>query len=253
MRGAFCLGGKGRINLDVTMIFVAFIAGVLSFLSPCVFPLVPAYVSNLTGSLIEGDRIHVHKRLLFMRSISFILGFSVVFVVMGASATFIGQFFSNNFLLIGKIAGLFIIIFGLQMAGILSLRFLMMDKQWMDSDRHKRTGNFGSFMLGLAFGSGWTPCVGLALSSILMLASSSETVYSGMFLLFIYALGLGIPFLLISLLLTYSLGIMKKLNRFMPLLSKINGWILVGLGFLLFTGQLQKISGWLARFSTFNI
>lgn len=190
-------------------IAVALIAGVLSFLSPCIFPLIPSYVSHLTGSFVQDNKINVEKKLLLTRSISFILGFSVVFVVMGASASFIGQFFAGNREVVEKISGLLIIVFGLQMAGILSLRFLMVNKKWGNTGTSKK-GNLSSFVLGLAFGSGWTPCVGLALSSILLLAGSTETMYSGMFLLFVYSIGLGIPFLLLSIMLTYSLGILKN-------------------------------------------
>lgn len=196
--------------MDSPTIAVALIAGVLSFLSPCIFPLIPSYVSHLTGSFVQDNRINVEKKLLLTRSISFILGFSVVFVVMGASASFIGQFFAGNREVVEKISGLLIIVFGLQMAGILSLRFLMVNKKWGHTGTAKK-GSLSSFVLGLAFGSGWTPCVGLALSSILLLAGSTETMYSGMFLLFVYSIGLGIPFLLLSIMLTYSLGILKKL------------------------------------------
>jgi cytochrome c-type biogenesis protein len=237
--------------MDSPTIAVAFIAGVLSFLSPCIFPLIPAYVSHLTGSFIQDNKINVEKKLLLRRSISFILGFSVVFVAMGASASFIGQFFAGNRELVERISGLLIIVFGLQMAGILTLRFLMVNKKWGNTEASKK-GNGSSFLLGLAFGSGWTPCVGLALSSILLLAGSTETMYSGMFLLFVYSIGLGIPFLILSIMLTYSLGILKKINRWLPLLSVINGWILVIMGLLLFTGQLQKLSAYFAQFTFFT-
>ncbi|TVY02091.1 cytochrome c biogenesis CcdA family protein [Cohnella terricola] len=233
--------------MESPTIVIALTAGILSFLSPCVFPLIPAYVSHLTGSLVQNNKINVDKKILIIRSISFILGFSVVFVAMGASASLIGQFFAANRMLIEKISGLLIIVFGLQMAGILTLRFLMLDKKWV-SVNHTKKGNASSFILGLAFGSGWTPCVGLALSSILLLAGSADTLYSGMFLLLVYSIGLGVPFLILSVMLTYSLGILKKINRWLPLLSKMNGWILIGMGLLVFTGQLQRISAWLSQF-----
>ncbi len=229
-------------------IWVAFTAGLLSFFSPCIFPLIPAYVSHLTGTAVQHNKIDVSKRLLFMRSIWFILGFSVVFVAMGASASLIGQTLSQYRDLIEKFSGLLIILFGLQMAGILKLRLLMLEKKW-DSTKLNRQGSTGSFLLGLAFGTGWTPCVGLALSSILLLASSSETLFSGVVMLVVYALGLGIPFLMISVLLTYSLSAVRKINRWVPILSIVNGWIMVGIGLLLFSGQFQKISAWLAQFT----
>lgn len=231
---------------------VAFTAGLLSFLSPCVFPLIPAYVSHLTGSVIQHNKIQIAKRMLIVRSLCFILGFSVVFVAMGASASVIGQLFANYRGVIEKISGLLIIVFGLQMARILNIRALMFEKNW-EKGQFKNKGNLGSFFLGLAFGSGWTPCVGLALSSILLLAGTSETLYSGMLLLFIYSLGLGIPFLIISVLITYSLSVLKKINKILPYLSVVNGWLMIGMGILLFTGELQKISGWLGQFTLLGV
>lgn len=226
---------------------VALAAGVLSFFSPCVFPLVPAYVSQLTGSLVQNRRMETDRKLLLIRSVSFMLGFGLVFVAMGASASWIGQFLAGHRPVIEKISGLVILVFGLQMAGLLALRPLMAEKRWIRAPSSGK-GQAGAFLLGLAFASGWTPCVGLALSSILLLAGSAETLHSGIFLLAVYALGLGLPFLIVSVMLTYSLGIMKKISRFLPLLSKINGWILVGVGLLLFTGQLQKLSAWFGAF-----
>lgn len=230
---------------NVSVLF-AFTAGIFSFLSPCVFPLIPAYITNLTGSKLENDKLVVSKRLLLVRSFSFILGFSIIFVIMGASASAIGQVFSHNRNIIQKISGLLIIVFGLQMAGILRLRFLMMERR-MGARQIGVDNVWRSLILGMSFGAGWTPCVGLALSSILLLAGSSNTVYSGAIMLFVYSLGLGIPFLAISLVITYSLQIMRKISRSLGVLSVINGWILIGLGLLMYTGQLIKISAWFAR------
>jgi cytochrome c-type biogenesis protein len=235
---------------SVSFLF-AFTAGILSFLSPCVFPLIPAYIANLTGSVYGNHRVEVSKRLLLARSLSFIMGFSIIFVLMGASASVLGQIFAHNRDVIQKISGLLIIIFGLQMAGILKLRFLMMEKRW-EAYQTDEKNVWRSFILGMSFGAGWTPCVGLALSSILLLAGSSNTVYSGILMLFVYSLGLGIPFLAISLIITYSLCFFKKINRSLGVLSIINGWILIGMGLLLFTGQLQKISAWLSGFTYFT-
>ena len=241
----------GVSSVENVSVLFAFTAGMLSFLSPCIFPLIPAYVANLTGSTLGNNRIEVSKSLLLARSLSFIMGFSLIFVMMGASASVLGQIFTHNRDIIQKTSGLLIIVFGLQMAGILKLRFLMMEKRW-EAKQAGEKNVWRSFILGISFGAGWTPCVGLALSSILLLAGSSNTVYSGMFLLFVYSLGLGIPFLAISLIITYSLGVVRKINRSLGFLSLINGWILIGMGLLLFTGQLQKISAWLANFNFFT-
>lgn len=233
--------------MEQVSIVVAFTAGMLSFLSPCVFPLVPAFVSHIADAMIEGGKVAANRRILIMRSVGFILGFSVIFVAMGATASVIGQYVAMQRDWIEKIGGLLIVIFGLQMAGLLKLKFLMGSVKWGRGD--KRKGWIGSFLLGLAFGSGWSPCVGLALSSILILAGSSDTLLQGMGLLSVYSLGLGIPFLMISLVLTYSLKIVKRVNRMLPALSMVNGVLMIVLGLLLYTGKLQKLSALLARYS----
>lgn len=232
---------------NVTVIF-ALTAGVLSFFSPCIFPLIPAYTAHLTGGTINGGKVLVDKQTVMIRSLFFILGFSVIFVLMGASASWIGQLFTSYRETVERVSGLLIIIFGLQMLGWLQLNFLMKTKSF-NSSAKPSANPFSSFLIGLAFGSGWTPCVGLALSSILLMAGSTETVYSGMFMLWIYSLGLGIPFLIISFTLTYSFKTVKSISKILPKLSKINGIILLGMGLLLFTGQMQIISSWLSSWS----
>lgn len=233
--------------MENVTVYFAFIAGLVSFFSPCIFPLVPAYVAQLTGGVVSDGKILVSKRVLFIRSLSFIAGFSFIFVLLGASASFIGQFLSAQRDLLEKISGLFVILFGLQMSGILQMGFLMKEMRWEPSVQKK--GSVSSFLLGVAFGAGWTPCVGLALSSILFMAGTAETMYNGMYYLFVYSLGLAIPFLLISLLLTYTFKMTKKINRYLPLISRLGGLALIALGILLFTGQLTKISAWLSQFT----
>ncbi len=239
--------------MDVLTVFIALAAGALSFLSPCVFPLIPAYVSHITGSAIRNNKIEVDRKLLLLRSITFILGFSVVFIAMGASASMVGRIFAEQRELVQKVSGLLIVLFGLQMAGWLQLRWFMANKSRDTARLQSAGGSLRSFLTGLAFGSGWTPCIGIALSSILLMAGSSETLWSGIGMLAVYSLGLGIPFLLISVVLTYSTGVMKIINQYVPVLSKINGWLFIGMGLLLFTGQLQKIGAWLARYTLFDI
>ncbi|MFV8828891.1 cytochrome c biogenesis CcdA family protein [Alkalihalobacterium sp. APHAB7] len=226
---------------------MAFSAGMLSFFSPCVFPLIPAYIATLTGSSISDNKVNAMKRTVMVRSVSFILGFSIVFILLGASASFMGQLFFENRNLVEKMSGFLIIVFGLQMAGLLKLKFLMREKRVQVNTTRRGMGN--SFIIGMAFAFGWTPCVGIVLSSILLLAASVETMGSGMLMLAVYSLGLGIPFFILSILLTYSLKVIKNVNKWLPKLSIFNGWVLIGLGLLLFTGQFQKLSAWLAQFS----
>lgn len=233
-------------------VWFAFTAGILSFFSPCIFPLIPAYVTHLTGNFIENNRIDVNKRILMIRSIAFILGFSIVFILMGASASFLGQLFVQHRELIEKISGILIVIFGLQMAEMIHIKFLNMTQASKFSKGEKSKSAFGSMLLGIAFASGWTPCVGLALSSILLLASSADTLSTGVIMLGVYSLGIGIPFLMISLGITYSLNIVRKVNRYLPIIAKVNGWIMVGLGILVYSGQMQKISAWLSQFNFFS-
>ncbi|MDE5413479.1 cytochrome c biogenesis CcdA family protein [Alkalihalobacterium chitinilyticum] len=233
--------------MDNLSLFVAFSAGMLSFFSPCVFPLIPAYIATLTGSSINNNKVNAMKRTVMVRSISFILGFSIVFILLGASASFIGQLFFDNRNLVEKISGFLIIVFGLQMAGLLQLKFLMREKRVQMNTKKHGIGN--AFIIGVAFAFGWTPCVGIVLSSILLLAASVETMGSGMLMLSVYSLGLGIPFFILSLVLTYSLKAIKNVNKWLPKLSVMNGWVLIGLGLLLFTGQFQRLSAWLAQFS----
>ncbi|WP_442598218.1 cytochrome c biogenesis CcdA family protein [Neobacillus sp. D3-1R] len=232
-------------------VFFALIGGLLSFFSPCVFPLLPAYITHLTGGKIENSKIQVNKRILYVRSIGFIIGFSVIFIALGASASFIGKILMNYRVIIMQIAGLLIIIFGLQMAGLLKFKFLMMEKK-IESDV-KSKGWFSSILLGMAFASGWSPCVGLALSSILLLASSSDTLSQGIILLGAYSLGMAIPFFIISIVVSYSLKTIKKINKYLSKLAFVNGMIMVFLGFLVLSGQMQKISAWLSPFSLFDI
>jgi cytochrome c-type biogenesis protein len=146
--------------LEVTWFF-AFMAGLLSFFSPCVFPLLPVYVANLTGAFISADKVEISRRLLIIRSLGFITGFSTVFILMGASASWLGQFVVGNKVLLEKIGGAIIIVFGLQLTGILKLKFLHYEKQWNFGYERKK-GLLASVLLGVSFGIGWTPCVGLA-------------------------------------------------------------------------------------------
>lgn len=234
--------------MENVTIYVAFMAGLVSFFSPCVFPLVPAYVANLTGSTIEGGRVAVNRKTVFTRSVAFIVGFSLVFVILGASASFLGGLLERYQDLISRIGGLLIIIFGMQMSGLLKMKWFMNEKRFeMDTKKEKNIWRSG--ILGIVFAAGWSPCIGLALSSILILAGSSGTMGTGIFMLIVYSLGLAIPFFAISVIVTYSLKVIKNVNKWLGKISVVSGWLLILLGLLLFTGQLQKLNAWLAVIS----
>lgn len=237
--------------MDNITVSFAFAAGIMSFFSPCIFPLLPAYLASLTGSYIKDNKVDATMTSVIARSICFIAGFSLVFMIMGASASLIGKLFSQNKILVEKVSGIIIIIFGLQMAGVLNIGFLMREKQWI-TGKSPANGVLRSFILGMAFGSGWTPCVGFALSAILLLAGSAATIINGVFLLLIYSVGLGLPFLIVSLIISHSITVIGNINRLLGILSAVNGGILIVLGILLFTGQLQVLSAWLASFAYFT-
>ncbi|TSB45784.1 cytochrome c biogenesis CcdA family protein [Alkalicoccobacillus porphyridii] len=231
-------------------IWLAFFAGMVSFLSPCIFPLVPAYLAQLTGSTISEGEIQADRRLILTRSLGFILGFTIIFVLMGASSTYLGQIFANNRQLIEQIGGIFIVLFGLQMAGIISLRSLITEKKL--PIKPKKTASFSnSLLIGFLFGAGWMPCIGLVLSSILILASNSATMSSGILLLFIYSAGLGVPFLLVAFFWSKSLSKLKTINRWLPLIQRVSGILMIILGIMLFTGQFRILSAYFARFVPF--
>ncbi|MCT8139508.1 sulfite exporter TauE/SafE family protein [Anaerobacillus sp. CMMVII] len=232
-------------------IWLALFAGIISFLSPCVFPLVPAYLAQLTGTQISNNQLAADKKLIISRSIGFIIGFTIIFLLLGASSTFFGQIFMKNRELLEKIGGIVIVVLGLQMLGLFSIKMLMSEKR-LQTKPKKSTSFLGSVMFGFVFGAGWSPCIGLALSSILILAAQSGTMASGMFLLFVYSIGMGIPFLIVALIYSRSLNKIRKMNKFIPMIQKISGGIMVLLGILLYTGLFARLSGYLAQYIPFN-
>ncbi|MFB5663198.1 cytochrome c biogenesis CcdA family protein [Alteribacillus sp. HJP-4] len=233
-------------------IWLAFGAGIISFLSPCVFPLVPAYLAQLTGTAVSDNRIHAARRMIFTRSIGFIIGFTIIFLLLGASSTFIGRLFTGNSQLIEQIGGIIIVVFGLQMAGIISIRALWSEKK-VHREPKKTGGFFNSVLIGLLFAAGWSPCIGLVLGGILTLSSQAETMWTGMFMLLVYSIGMGIPFLLVSLIYSKSLNKLKKVNQWLPRIQRFGGWVMISLGIMLFTGYFQMISSYLARFVPFGL
>jgi cytochrome c-type biogenesis protein len=228
--------------------FGALVAGLLSFASPCVLPLIPAYISFLGGAslsqLTEEDGVDVatQKRVIYA-AIAFVLGFSTVFIALGASATTISALIAQNSLLLGQIAGVIIVIFGLHFIGVFRIGFLNFEKRF--HLENKPTGLAGSYILGLAFAFGWTPCVGPILASVLMVATSGDSIGYGISLLTVYAAGLGIPFLVAAFAVK---PFMKFLSRFKSQMRKIEltiGGLLIITGITIFTGDLAEAANWL--------
>jgi len=230
-------------------LFIAFAAGLLSFLSPCVLPLVPSYVVFITGLSFE-ELTHEYpkqklRRIIMLHSFLFILGFSALFTALGASASLLGQFLSEHRDIIRIVGGILIILFGLLISGIISLSFLQQEKKF--HLQHKPIGYLGTFFVGVTFAAGWTPCVGPILSSILLYASTAENMVSGIFLLLAYSLGLGLPFFACSLALNTFLNTFQKARRYIGLFTKIGGVLLILVGVLLLTNSFEVLNDWLNR------
>ena len=224
--------------------FIAFSAGFLSFVSPCVLPLVPSYVSYITGLSLEeltSPEGKARAREVAMKnSLMFILGFSTIFIFFGASATFMGNFFLSNQAIIRKIGGVLIIFFGLYIMGLIKPALLMRDARF--HFQNKPAGYIGSYLVGVAFGAGWTPCVGPILGSILLYASTTGSVFTGIQLLAVYSLGLGLPLFLSSLGVQTFLIYFKKTSRHLRFVSGASGVFLVLVGLLIFTNSLTRLT-----------
>jgi cytochrome c-type biogenesis protein len=228
-------------------------AGFLSFLSPCVLPLLPSYVSFTTGisfdDLTQGSDRGAVKRATALHSLSFILGFSLVFVTLGASATYAGQFMNQHMDILRKIGGVIVIILGLHFAGWIRLDFLQKGKKW--HLKEKPLGYAGSVLVGASFGLGWTPCIGPILGSILMYAATTQNLAHGTFLLAAYSIGLAVPFFTASLAFNSFLSTFKKIGPYMRIITIVSGLLLIGMGFLIYTNNLailsQYVTNWLSE------
>ncbi len=221
--------------------FMAFLAGFLSFISPCVLPLIPAYISFISGlSLEEIENRNGQNRKIIISSMFFILGFSLIFILLGATATFLGSFLITRINIFRKIAGIMIIIFGIHMAGWYRIKFLDFEKKVYTRNKPINMV-IGPFLIGLAFAFGWTPCVGPVLASILMYASTQQTVYQGVLLLTIYSAGLGIPFFLTALAINKFYLLFNKIKRHYKTIELIGGLLLMIIGGLILTDNFQRL------------
>lgn len=216
----------------------AFLFGGLSFLSPCVLPLLPGYLSFIAGTDITAAEGPSRCRALW-NSTGFVLGFSLLFVGLGAAASGAGQWLAGNQALLTKGAGVIIIIFGLHISEILPVKLFYRQAGWQPARRF--TGWFGAFLLGMSFAAGWTPCVGPVLASILLLAANTQTLYQGVALLIWYSLGLAVPFLLAAL----GIGVVHrwlgKMNKALPYINAVSGGLLIAMGVLLLLGLWDRL------------
>jgi cytochrome c-type biogenesis protein len=231
---------------DVTLIG-AFFAGLLSFVSPCVLPLVPPYLGFLAGVSLdqltgEGEE-KADPRKVFFASLAFVLGFSTVFVALGASASFIGQFVTEHLEVFGYIAGAAIIVMGLHFLGV--FRIALLYREARVHVERKPAGLVGAYVIGLAFAFGWTPCVGPILAAILFVAGSEESVAQGAVLLGSYALGIGVPFLVAGLFAGPFMRFMKRFRRHMVTVERVMGVLMIATGIAFMTGQMARMSFWL--------
>ncbi len=245
--------------MESVNLFTAFIFGLLSFISPCVLPIVPGYISFISGVSIDAmksdsDKKKVRNVILF-RVLSFILGFSIVFILLGASATAISQFLSKEVNLISKISGVLIIIFALNMIGEINFKigsiihfnwlfkipFLSYEQRFHTSS--KPLGTLGAFLVGFAFAFGWTPCIGPILAAILAIASQQEKIWEGISLLAVYSLGLGIPFFITGFSITLFYNLFNRIKKHMRKVEVGGGIMLLVIGVLIYFNQLAIIAG----------
>jgi cytochrome c-type biogenesis protein len=221
---------------------LAFLAGLLSFLSPCVLPLIPSYVSFITGLSLEdaGQR----RWVALGHALMFVLGFTLIFLALGASATALGTLLNYHRVWLERIGGALIVVFGLYLLGVFQWGVFARERRLTLQD--KPVGYLGSALVGLAFGAGWSPCIGPILGAVLTYTSATATLGQGLVLLFAYSLGLGLPFILAAVAIDRFLGWFQRYRRFIPIVTRFAGALLVIIGVLLATGYFTLLAGWLS-------
>lgn len=224
---------------DISIV-LAFSAGLLSFFSPCVLPMIPAYISYLTGTSIKELKENSQKRLIIYKAIGFILGFSLIFIIMGASVTTIGKLFLEHKELLRKVGGILVIVFGIHTMGVIKLSFLYREKRVLKMDKYQ--GSFYSVFLGMAFAAGWTPCIGPILSSILIVATSLDSIGKGILLLGSYSLGMAVPFLFMAMAIGSISNYLKRIAKYYTAIKIISGVLLIAMGILIYTNKLAIIN-----------
>jgi cytochrome c-type biogenesis protein len=227
----------------------AFIAGLLSFLSPCVLPLIPSYITYITGlsfaDLQAENPTSKVRRQTIIHSLLFIAGFTFVFILLGASATFIGGFLQEHMKMIRRLGGVLIVLFGVHLTGIVPIQLLLGEKRM--TIHNKPAGYAGSFLVGVAFSAGWTPCIGPILASILMVAATEETLYHGIILLLAYSMGLAIPFFLSALAMHRFLVTFNRFKKYIRLFEIVTGLFLIIIGIMVYGNYLTKLSAIFSR------
>ena len=226
---------------DKISFVVVFLEGLASFASPCVLPLLPAYLSYLAGASLEeiGKSKHL-KRSMILQSIGFVLGLSLVFIALGATANVLGRFMHEHGTILRRVSAIVIIIFGLHHAEIIKLKFLNYEKRMGLQNRSPKFIN--SVLLGISFSFGWTPCIGPILGSVLMLAGNTDTIWMGMGLLAVYSLGLSLPFMAAALGINVFMNHFHKINKHLKTIKRISGVLLIIMGILVYTNYLYRLS-----------
>jgi cytochrome c-type biogenesis protein len=231
-------------------LFVAFTAGLLSFLSPCVLPLVPSYATFITGMSLDELQTAESartRRTIFTHGLLFVVGFSAVFMALGASATFLGALLRYASVWVGRVGGALLILFGLYLWGL--LRLPGANREWRMHLAEKPVGYLGTLLVGITFGAGWTPCIGPVLGGILTLAAARGSMAQGVGLLGVYSAGLAIPFLLSTLLIERFLTGFRRLRPALPWINRISGTLLLALGILMLTGSFTVLSSAMAKWT----
>jgi cytochrome c-type biogenesis protein len=237
-------------NLSETSLITAFLAGLLSFISPCVLPLVPSYLMYLSGlsfqQLAQSGEQAMVKKAVLMNALLFIVGFSLVFIGFGASASLLGQVLLDYQDVVRKTGAVLMIVFGLHLSGIIQLKFLMVEKRVSVTIR--RTGPIASLLIGGAFAAGWTPCVGPILGTMLLYAATKDTLLDGVTLLAFYSLGLGVPLLLASVALNRFLSVFQQMKTYLRLVSGMSGTMLMMMGVLIYLDRVSLLTAFFERY-----
>ncbi len=224
---------------------IAFLAGLLSFLSPCVLPLIPSYVGFITG--MQLDEVQKSRRIALVHSLLFIAGFTIVFMALGATATVLGRVLFHYRDWVGRIGGVLVIILGLYLLGVFNMSALARERRVHIAT--KPLGYLGTVLVGMAFAAGWTPCIGPILGSVLTYTASSADLGRGLVLLFAYSMGLAVPFLLAALMIDRFMGLFQRYRGGLLWMSRISGVLLIIVGILMLTGSMTMLSAWLQQWT----